>query len=83
MYFVYAIHNERHNKIYIGQTDNLLERIELHNRRIFKHYFTARFDGTWKLIYKESASTRAEALMREKQLKSYKGRQFIKNFIPG
>ncbi len=81
MYFVYAIHNHKNNKIYIGQTKDLATRLKLHEEKLFKG-FTARFDGEWKLIYKEQVSDRKEALKRERQLKSYRGREFIKTYIP-
>ena len=81
MYRVYAIYNKFANKIYIGQTKDLGERIILHNDKVFKG-FTSRFPGEWKLIYKESVATRQEALKREKQLKSFRGREFIKSHIP-
>jgi putative endonuclease len=81
MFSVYAIYNEIADKIYIGQTRDVSGRVELHNCRVFKGY-TSRFRGEWKVIYTESFSTRAEALLREKQLKSYKGREFIKTHIP-
>jgi len=70
-----------HGKIYIGQTENLKERLQLHNERVFKGY-TARFDGPWVVIYSEEFSTRRESLVREKQLKSFRGREFVKKFIP-
>jgi putative endonuclease len=81
MYDVYAIYNLDHNKIYVGQTKDLKTRLILHNNHSFKGY-TSRFDGEWKLIYKEMVSTRQEALEREKQLKSYRGREFIRLNIP-
>ena len=83
MYFVYAILNQKYNKIYIGQCKDLKERLRLHNEKAFKNSYTAKFDGKWVLIYYEELATRPEALSREKQLKSYRGRQFIKNYIPG
>lgn len=82
MYFVYAVYNHKHNKIYIGQTIDLDERIRLHNSGTFTNSFTNRFSGIWTLIYKEIFKTRNEALIREKQLKSYRGREFIKKHIP-
>ena len=82
MHFVYALYNKKHNKIYIGQTVNLNERLRLHEEGLFKNSFTSRFDGGWKLIYKEEVKTRTEALRREKQLKSYKVREFIKRYVP-
>lgn len=81
IYFVYAIYNQKHNKFYIGQTFDIAKRIEEHNKKVLKGY-TSRFDGTWILIYKEELSSRKEALDREKQLKSFRGREFIKKHIP-
>ena len=79
-FFVYAIYNKISKKIYIGQTSNLEKRILEHNNKFGNHY-TAKFLGAWKLIYKEELKTRQEALIREKQLKSFRGREFIKKFM--
>ena len=81
MYYVYALYNFLNNKIYIGQTEDLVERLRAHNEKRFKNSFTARYSGEWKVIYQESKTDRASALEREKQLKSYRGRQFLKNLI--
>jgi len=81
MYFIYAIFNESHKKIYIGQTIDLKQRLQLHNNKEFKNSYTSRFDGEWKLIYSETRENRKEALSREKQLKSYRGREFLKTKI--
>ena len=81
MYIVYAIHNKLAKKYYIGQTENMKRRLKQHNDHTFVGY-TSRFQGEWMLIYTESVSTRSEALMREKQLKSGNGREYIKTFIP-
>ncbi len=79
---VYALYNKKHNRIYVGQTENLEERLRLHTERAFKNSFTAKLDGEWQLIYNEETKDRISALRREKQLKSYQGRQFIKKYIP-
>jgi len=81
MYSVYALFNKKHNKIYIGQTKNLEERIRLHKEKLFKNSYTSRFDGDWILIHREDVSTRQKALKREKQLKSCQGRKFIRSKI--
>ena len=82
MYCVYTLYNRKHDKIYIGQTDNLEIRLKLHIEKLFKTGFTAKLDGEWELIYQENVQDRKEALIREKQLKSFRGRQFIRNHIP-
>ena len=84
MFYIYVIYNALHRKLYIGQTDNIQRRILEHNNSTSeRHTYTKRFDGTWSLVYQEEAYNRKQALVREKQLKSYRGRQFIKQFIPG
>jgi len=81
MFVVYAIYNKLHDKVYIGQTKDLEERLRQHNDHIFKGY-TYRFSGDWIVIYKETVNSRKTALVREKQLKSFRGREFIKKIIP-
>ena len=58
-----------------------LVQTDLVDSKQFKSSYTARFDGKWALVYQEELETRRESLKREKQLKSYRGRQFIKNLI--
>ncbi|MCL4405943.1 MAG: GIY-YIG nuclease family protein [Patescibacteria group bacterium] len=80
MFWIYVIQN-REGKIYVGQTNDLDQRLRRHNRLLLfkKNAYTCRNAASeWKIIYKESYDTRAEALKREKQLKSHQGREFIK-----
>ena len=79
--WVYALYNAEENKIYIGQTANLQQRLVEHNKKRGNH-FTAKTEGGWDLIYQEEAADRKAALTRERQLKSYKGREYIKQYIP-
>ena len=82
MFYVYAIKNEN-DRIYVGHTENLEERIKRHNG-ILKNKaksYTSKNAGFWQIVHKEEFLTRKEAIEREKQLKSYRGRQFIKNLI--
>jgi len=80
MFYVYVIKNER-NKIYIGQTSNLEERLKRHNGILKSKLssFTRKNFGKWEIIHKEEFNTRSEVIKREKQLKGYQGRLFIKN----
>ncbi len=82
VYTVYAIYNKRHSKLYIGQTDDIVVRLRLHNNGTFSKSYTARFDGEWTLVYSEISQSRGEALVRERQLKSFRGREFVRRFIP-
>ncbi len=80
-YYVYCIYNRENKKIYIGQTKDLVVRLEMHNAHVLKGY-TSRYSGKWEVIYKEICYSREESLKRERQLKSFRGREFVKKYIP-
>ena len=82
MYTVYALYNKDHDKIYIGQTKEVTTRLDLHAAGVFSASYTARFSGDWVVIYSEQAADRKAVLKREKQLKSFRGREFVKKHIP-
>ena len=79
MFIVYVLYSEKHNKIYIGYTSNIEQRLLSHNELGTKGY-TLRY-RPWKLIYTESFLLKLDAMKRERQLKSAKGIEFISNFI--
>jgi putative endonuclease len=83
MYTVYALYNPDHKKIYIGQTRDIKNRIILHKNATFSNSYTSRFSGHWVVIYSEQANDRTQALRREKQLKSFRGREFVKHTFLG
>ncbi|HWA06862.1 MAG TPA: GIY-YIG nuclease family protein [Ignavibacteria bacterium] len=81
MYFVYVLYSENYDKIYICMTSNLEQRLLSHNE-LSKKGWTIKF-RPWEMVYKESFQTKQEALKREKELKSFRGREFIRNQIIG
>jgi putative endonuclease len=75
MYIVYVLYSVKHNKIYVGFTSNLEQRILSHNE-LGKKGWTIKF-RPWQLIHTEKFETKRQALLREKELKSGKGREWI------
>jgi putative endonuclease len=73
-YFVYVLKSETHGTRYVGSSDNVEKRLLEHNNGKCR-YTSGR--SPWKLIYKESFTTRAEAMKREKFLKSGQGRKWL------
>ena len=79
MFTVYVLYSPSHNKIYIGFTSNIEQRMLSHNQLTTKGY-TVKF-RPWILIHTEVFETKSEAMKREKELKSANGRKFIWSLI--
>ena len=75
MFHVYILYSPSYDKIYIGFTSDLASRIKSHNE-LSKKGWTVKF-RPWLLAHSEEFSTKADAMRREKELKSAKGRKFI------
>ncbi|MFH1826177.1 MAG: GIY-YIG nuclease family protein [bacterium] len=74
MYKVYVLKSEIAKKSYVGMTRDLEKRILEHNSG--KSEFTSHF-MPWKIIHVEEYSSEAEAVAREKYLKSASGRRKV------
>ena len=76
-YFVYVISSDRNSKstTYVGYTNNLKKRLNLHNKGKGAKFTRGR---RWKIIYTEKYVTKKEAITREYYIK--KNRKF-RNFI--
>ena len=79
-YFVYVLGSYKKKKIntYVGYTNNLEKRLNLHNKGKGAKFTRGR---TWKIIYSEKFLTKKEAISREYYIKkNRKFRSFIRNF---
>ncbi len=79
IFYTYVLYSEVHCKTYVGYTSNLIGRVEAHNHPQNKGW-TKRHQP-WILIYSESFPTKSAAMHRELELKSYRGREFIKSLL--
>jgi putative endonuclease len=79
MYTVYVLYSQSCKKIYIGYTSSLEERFRSHNELATKGW-TIKF-RPWKIVHKEIFESKADAMRREKELKSAKGREWIWHLI--
>ena len=76
MYFVYILYSYSGKKTYVGYSGNIERRLVEHNITEIKGY-TLRY-RPWVLARSESYNTKAEAMLREKFLKTGRGREEIK-----
>jgi putative endonuclease len=79
MFTVYVLYSKNYNKIYIGFTSNLQQRFLSHNE-LGKKGWTIKF-RPWQIIYTEEFHLKSDAMIREKELKTATGRNFIWSLI--
>jgi putative endonuclease len=79
MFVVYVLYSSQFDKIYIGQTASLISRFHSHNFLANKGW-TVKF-RPWEVVYVEFFNARSSALKREKELKSGKGRAWVRESL--
>ena len=77
-YHLYILQSEASGRYYVGQTGRLEARLAEHNSNCSK---ALKNRGPWKLIYSEAYESRAEAVRRERQIKSWKDRSMIERLV--
>jgi putative endonuclease len=80
MFFVYVLQNVLTGRHYTGFTTDLTQRLGQHNSGVTK---STKNRGSWELVYHEQFGTRADAMRREKQLKSGRGRKELGRILSG
>jgi putative endonuclease len=78
MFFVYILRSERTGHLYTGYTENVTQRLGQHSQGLTK---STKNRGPWMLVHSEEFATRAEAMRREKFLKSGQGRSEIRRIL--
>jgi putative endonuclease len=81
MFWVYVLLNPQ-GEIYIGQTSDVSHRLTQHNDPNYRGTLhTKRHPGPWRLVHQEQFPTRREAMSRERELKSSRGRDWIRQYL--
>jgi putative endonuclease len=75
MHYVYVLRSLKDSGFYIGYSGNLRKRFQQHAQG---DSFATSHRGPWQLIYYEAYLKQADALGRERYLKSGAGRRFLK-----
>ncbi len=76
MYYVYVLKSVKYNRIYIGFTKDLKLRFEQHKNGKVESTKDRR---PLELVYYEACKSEKDAFHREKYLKRYYGKLYLKN----
>ena len=77
-YFVYILQSLKDGNYYIGSTPNVEARLASHNAGLQR---STKSRVPFIVIYTEEYSNKHDALIREKQIKKYKGGEAFKRLI--
>ena len=75
---VCVIRSSTDGKFYAGHTSNLKARLKRHANGDVR---STSYRGAFTVVYQESCTNRAEAIKRERYLKSGPGKRFLKSKI--
>ena len=78
MFFVYVLKSKSTGQFYTGQSSGITKRLEQHNAGGSR---STKNRGPWEIVHQEMFATRAEAMRREKELKTGKGREELKRIL--
>jgi len=78
VFYIYILLSVQHNRYYVGSTKDISRRVAQHNNGRNK---STRSYRPWKLVYSESFQTLAEARQREREIKSWKSRQYMEKTL--
>ena len=74
MFSVYVLVSESRNRYYTGCTDDIIRRLAEHNNGKSK---ATRGYRPWRVVYSESFSSLSDARRREREIKSWKSREYM------
>ena len=75
-FVIYVLYSFEHDKIYIGYTSHLMNRLYFHNNGHKGH--TRRY-RPWSVVHVEFFQSKTDAKNREKMLKGSRGQDWIKS----
>jgi putative endonuclease len=78
MYYTYIIKSISKDLYYIGQTNNLEDRIYRHNHNRNKY---TKGKGPWKLVFSKTFECRSDAVQLEQKLKSFRNISYLERWI--
>jgi putative endonuclease len=75
---VYILYSDKSSRYYVGQTADIIKRLERHN---LGKVASTRSAVPWKLVLQLNVDTRSEALILERKIKKRGAKRFIDDHL--
>ena len=79
IYKVYVLYSPKHNKLFVGLTTSLIDRMHSHNKENADEWTS--IYRPWTLVHMELYNEEAEALIRESFLESGSGQEYVREDV--
>jgi len=76
MYFTYILYSQAKSKFYVGQTNDINDRLKRHNSG---ESLSTKHGVPWKLIYSIELATRSEAVLLETKIKKRGAKRYLED----
>ncbi|BDU24519.1 MULTISPECIES: GIY-YIG nuclease family protein [unclassified Flavobacterium] len=80
MHYLYILYSKSSQKFYIGETNNINERVIKHNNHSYSNSFT-KIANDWEIVLTFNCNDRDEALYLERFIKRMKSKTFNDKII--
>jgi putative endonuclease len=80
--WVYILQNPG-GRFYVGQTNDIAQRVANHNRKDKISGKFTRKNGPWTLVWSEQHPNRSSATLREREIKSWRSARYIRTHLLG
>ena len=80
-HYLYILYSPKHDKYYIGETNDILQRIQTHNSTD-RNTFTAKY-RPWEIVALFEIKNRSIARQCERFIKKQKSKKFIEKIVAG
>lgn len=77
-HYVYVIESVKYGDLYVGQTNDLKNRLQEHNQGL---NLSTKAHRPWQLIHYEAYRNGKDAIRREKYLKTSQGSRLLKRML--
>jgi putative endonuclease len=77
-FYSYILYSRSLDEYYIGETEDVKARLQLHNSGFFKGSYTSKSSG-WVIFFLIKCTSRNQARMIERHIKNMKSRKYIEN----
>ena len=78
MFYIYILYSKNIDAFYVGQTIDLIKRIEEHNSKFYENTYTSKAND-WILYFSMECESKKQSILIESHIKRMKNRKYYES----